>query len=331
MSNGSSVAYRLRPNKAVDRELFLSLLGRLAAHLTLENYCYIGLGGPFLEDFRLIHARLGITDMKCVEMEENTHKRQLFNCPIETIECIHSSLEDYVYSAEYDAPVVLWFDYTHPGALAEQVEIFARTTGEVPIGSILRITLNANPAALGDPPAGMIMQRASRRSTKTRDAGQTLQGFRLEKFRERLGTLYPSGMVEDDMTKRRFGASLLRVLHLAVDKVMLSFNDRKAVWALATHYADGQSMVTATLMICESEDTVSEDLIKKWAFHSTPLNPEVIDMPALSTLERLTMESKRNAEEEMGFKLPKSEMGSSPYASFKRFYRVFPHFSRVEL
>lgn len=79
MSSGSSLPYRLRQNKSVDRELFLGLLGRLAATLKLEDYQYVGLGGPFLEDFRLIHARLGLKDLVCIEAEENVHKRQLFN------------------------------------------------------------------------------------------------------------------------------------------------------------------------------------------------------------------------------------------------------------
>ena len=57
MSAGSSLPYRLRPNKAVDRELFLSLLMRLAPALSLEKYHYVGLGGPFLEDFRLALCR----------------------------------------------------------------------------------------------------------------------------------------------------------------------------------------------------------------------------------------------------------------------------------
>ena len=69
MSAGSSLPYRLRPNKAVDRELFLSLLMRLAPKLALEKYHYVGLGGPFLEDFRLVHGRLGIAKMTCIETE----------------------------------------------------------------------------------------------------------------------------------------------------------------------------------------------------------------------------------------------------------------------
>ena len=82
MGAGSSLPYRLRPNKAVDRELFLSLLMRLAPRLHVEKYHYVGLGGPFLEDFRLVHARLGLATMTCVETEEEVHKRQLFNRPV---------------------------------------------------------------------------------------------------------------------------------------------------------------------------------------------------------------------------------------------------------
>jgi hypothetical protein len=29
--------------------------------------------------------------------------------------------------------------------------------------------------------------------------------------------------------------------------------------------------------------------------------------------------------------LPESDMGEDPFAVFKRFYRIYPHFSRVEL
>ena len=77
MSKGSSLPYKLRPNKAVDRELFLGMLARLAASLKLENYRYVGLGGPFLEDFRLIHARLAIKDMVCIEMEKEVREKYL--------------------------------------------------------------------------------------------------------------------------------------------------------------------------------------------------------------------------------------------------------------
>lgn len=317
MSAGSSLPYRLRPNKAVDRELFLSLLMRLAPKLALEKYRYVGLGGPFLEDFRMIHGRLGITSMTCIETEEQVHKRQLFNRPIASIECVHKSLEDYLDETDFDTPAIIWFDYTEPKGITTQVERFARTIGTVPIGSVLRITLNANPGALGKPNGNL--------------SEAELMEWRLKAFQRRLGSLFPSGLAQDGMTQKSFGKSLLYALKLAVEKEVLSFWDRRVVWALATHYADGQAMVTAALVICEKDDKSVEELVKGWEFYASADAPHRIDLPSLSTLERLTMESETNAKAKMGFELPESDMGENPFEVFKKFYRIYPHFSRVEL
>jgi len=317
MSAGSSLPYRLRPNKAVDRELFLSLLMRLAPKLALEKYHYVGLGGPFLEDFRLIHGRVGIAKMTCIETEEQVHKRQLFNRPIASIECVHKSLEDYLDETNLDSPAIIWFDYTEPKGITSQIERFARTIGTVPIGSVLRITLNANPSSLGRPDGNL--------------SEAELMEWRLQAFQRRLGALFPNGLIADGMKQENFGKSLLHALKLAVEKEVLSFRDRRIVWALATHYADGQAMVTAALVVCQNDDKTIEEVVKAWEFHATTDAPHRVDLPALSTLERLTMESSDDAQAKMGFELPTSNMGENPFDVFKKFYRIYPHFSRVEL
>lgn len=317
MGAGSTLPYRLRPNKAVDRELFLSLLTRLAPRLGLEGYHYVGLGGPFLEDFRLIHARLGITRMTCIETEEQVHKRQLFNRPVASIECIHNSLEDYLDQTDLDAPAIIWFDYTEPKGITAQVERFARTVGSVQIGSILRVTLNANPGALGRPVGNL--------------SEADLMEWRLQAFQRRLGGLFPNGLTADGMTQKSFGRSLLLALKLAVEKEVLSFPDRRVVWTLATHYADGQAMVTAALVVCAKGDKSVDELVEGWEFYATADAPHRVDLPSLSTLERLTMESDNDAKAKMDFELPTSDMGENPFDTFKKFYRIYPHFSRVEL
>ncbi|WP_055335793.1 O-methyltransferase [Ralstonia solanacearum] len=331
MSAGSSLPYRLRPNKAVDRELFLSLLMRLAPKLALENYHYVGLGGPFLEDFRLVHGRLGIAKMTCIETEEQVHKRQVFNRPIASIECVHKSLEDYLDETDLDSPAIVWFDYTEPKGITSQIERFARTIGTVPVGSILRVTLNANPASLGKPDPKDISVEAEGEVSEDRAQKPTIQEWRLARFKERLGSLFPSGLTADGMSFKTYGVSLLRVLRLAVEKEVLSFPDRRIVWALATHYADGQAMVTAALVVCGNDDKTIEEAVKAWEFHATIDAPHRVDLPALSTLERLTMESNADAQAKMGFELPRSDMGENPFEVFKKFYRIYPHFSRVEL
>jgi hypothetical protein len=331
MSAGSSLPYRLRPNKAVDRELFLSLLMRLAPALCLERYHYVGLGGPFLEDFRLVHARVGIGRMTCVESEEDVHRRQLFNRPIESIECVHSTLEAYLDGHDLETPAIVWFDYTEPKAVTAQIQRFSRTIGTVPIGSVLRVTLNANPESLGRPDPGEVSVEVGGEASGDRAQKPTTQEWRLARFKERLGPFFPAELTPDGMMHKNYGASLLRVLKLAVEREALNFRDRRIVWALATHYKDGQAMVTAALVVCPAEDKGVEEIVKGWEFHSTTEVPHLLDMPALSTLERLIMESNDDARAQLGFELPRSDMGEDPFEVFKRFYRMYPHFSRVEL
>jgi hypothetical protein len=193
------------------------------------------------------------------------------------------------------------------------------------------VTLNANPASLGKPDPNELSVEVGGEASGDRAVKPTVQEWRLARFKERLGALFPSGLTADGMRFKTYGPSLLRALKLAVEKETLSFRDRRVVWALGTHYADGQAMVTAALVVCASGDASVEELLKGWEFYSTPDSPHRLDLPALSTLERLTMESNDDARAKMSFELPKSDMGEDPFSVFKKFYRIYPHFSRVEL
>lgn len=330
MSRGSSVAYRLRPNKAVDRELFLSLLSRLGGKLHLEDYVYVGLGGPFLEDFRLIHARIGVDKMVCVENEKAVHLRQSFNRPIESIQCVHAKLEEFLEATEFEVPVVLWLDFTEPKTVVGQIETFARQACELPLFSVVRITLNANPTSLGKPPAEKMAVALPGEASKAGGSETELE-WRLAKFKERLGGSTPNGLKPDAMTHRNFGPSLLEALRLCSEREILDHPERKLVWALATHYSDGQAMITATAVVVPDADQAVQSIVRSWPYFSTPKEPLRLDVPALSTIERLTMESTANPKERMGYDLPVSDMGEDPFEAFRRFYRVYPHFARVDL
>ncbi len=193
------------------------------------------------------------------------------------------------------------------------------------------MTLNANPESLGKPDANELSVEIDDVASSDRKEKPTVQEWRLARFKERVGQLFPSGLSADGMTQKRFGFSVLRVLKLAVEKEALNFRDRRIVWALATHYKDGQAMVTAALVVCAADNTAIEELVKGWEFYSTSDSPHRLDLPALSTLERLTMESNDDVRAKMTFELPKSDMGEDPFSVFKKFYRIYPHFSRVEL
>jgi hypothetical protein len=57
--SGSEVSYNLRPNKFVERQLFVELLTKICRQPP-SKYAYISLGGPQLEDHRLMHRRLAV-------------------------------------------------------------------------------------------------------------------------------------------------------------------------------------------------------------------------------------------------------------------------------
>lgn len=329
MSASPGAGYKLRPNKAVDRELFLSLLTRLSSPLKIEDYLYIGLGGAFLEDFRLIHMRVGIEKMVSVDSDEQTHLRQKFNKPISSIECVYSTLEDYLDETEIEDPTILWLDYTDPSAMQEQIETFSRLVIELPLKSILRITLNANPSSLGEPQAEELAIELDGESSDP--SKMTLQEWRLQKFKDRLGEYCPSDLKNEDMNQKKFGLTLLKVLKLSADKAISQSTGRNIEWCFSTFYTDGQFMVTATLLIVESEDENYSGIIKEWEHYTDIEKPHTLDLPSISTLERLVLESSEDPKATLGYELPQSSLKNNPFDIFKRYYRVFPHFSRIDL
>ncbi|HNX76342.1 MAG TPA: hypothetical protein PLM07_17525 [Candidatus Rifleibacterium sp.] len=326
MSSASSLPYKLRPNKAVDREIFLSMLNRLSGILGIENYRYVGLGGPFLEDFRLLHARIGIKEMVCIEADENTHKRQMFNRPFKSIDCIHSSIEDYVNGTEFETPTIVWLDFTDPREIQAQIELFSNLLLELPALSILRITLNANPSSLGKPdPDELKIQRKNGVVSS-----EVELRWRLERFKERFSTYCPADLGFENMTHLNYGKAVLEALRLSAEKNILDSHEKNIVWSFSTHYSDGQPMVTATVMVTKNENTEIERAFDGWEFRSSPSNPLILDLPALSALERLTLEKGEASEESLGFKLPKSLLQENAFESFRKFYRVFPQFARID-
>lgn len=329
MSHATSLPYQLRPNKAADRELFMSLLSRLSGTLHLEDFRYVGLGGPFMEDFRMIHSRVGISDMICIEEDEDVLLRQKFNLPTPNVTCIQSTFEEYIKSTDFDKSVVVWFDFTDPKSVVRQIECFASTTLEVPDFSILRITLNANPEAMGRPKPEEI-QTPPDGEKNPDDSRPTLFEWRLERFRKRMGGLTPNDSDARDMTRSMFGRILLKSVQFAVDRELLQVRNRRIEWLLATHYADGQPMASATLIVLPTSVPFPMTM-SSWPFSTQPNSPLVLDMPILSSRERLALESSGAPDNFFDYRLPTSGLVEDSYASFRRFYRIYPHFAKVDL
>jgi hypothetical protein len=325
---GANVPYRLRPNKAVDRALFLSLLSWVSPELRLKDYPYIGMGAEFLEDFRMIHARIGISAMTSVDCDPEIIKRQEFNKPLESIRCVESTIEKYLEKTTIQIPTIIWLDYTDPSSLKLQIETFLATLRDCPVGSIVRVTLNANSGNLGNPNPGEITAKID---SSSGNGAEPLHIWRLAKLREKLGDFVPHLLDPSTMVAKKFGEALLKILQFAVDRKFKHSRDRVIYWALATHYADGQPMITATVIIGGVTDTKVKDLVERWEYFSLPSSPLKLDLPSLSAKERIHLESKIQKGTEMTYAIPKGKLGEDPFECFERFYRIFPHFGSVDI
>lgn len=327
MSTGQSLPYHLRVNKAVEREIWIELLVLLSHSVGLDGYRYVSLGGPFLEDFRLIHSRVGIDDMVCVEADAQVHQRQIFNRPVASLQCVFSTLQDYVGEQPFDDKrTIMWLDFTDPGELRGNIELFAEVAKKVLPGSILKITLNASPSGLGGDPAKRALQ---------------LQQERHAKLEHALGNLLPAGVKPEDVTRAGYGPLLLRCVRNALD-VRLEGSGVRYAGLCSFHYSDGQPMVTATIAILYPEgdprDFLEEARIRAWRFYEERWwRPTVIEMPILSALERLRVEQQMHAPgienfgRALGFALPPGDLSRQAdlLPLFRRFYRFYPQFGRV--
>lgn len=90
--SGGNVSYNLRPNKYVERHLFIELLAMLVGTNDPARFVYISLGGPQMEDHRLVHQQLNLHNMISLESDEVIHRRQLFNRRPALVNCINRPL-----------------------------------------------------------------------------------------------------------------------------------------------------------------------------------------------------------------------------------------------
>src|SRR6266516_3708890 len=146
-----SPAYHLRTNKGVERLVFLDLLRRLDGRLPkpIESYRYVGLGGPYLEDFGMIHGAFGNRRMLNLELKPHVRSRQLINRPYARINATLDTTERFVDDYETGSvPLIVWFDYEWQDweqQLSESCDLLKK----LPPMSIFKITLTGKTGWLG--------------------------------------------------------------------------------------------------------------------------------------------------------------------------------------
>jgi hypothetical protein len=227
--SGASIPYHLRPHKSVDRRLFLDLLTRFERWKPLTDHVYVSMGAYPLEDHKLVHRQLGLSRLIAFDLEEGVVARQKFNRPIETCHCLHknsgeiiSHLDAILSECMFSNPagIIVWLDYTSPGQLGHQIREFESLLDKLRTGDLIRVTVNAQPNALVEPP----MPGANPPLAKEKRERQ------FHNLKSRIGEFLPSETGPDDMTpeglplaiSKSFGAAALKALPVTGDMPMAS-------------------------------------------------------------------------------------------------------------
>ena len=320
--------YNLRPNKSIDRKLFIQTLIGLNNILPISDYNYMGFGSYLFDDFKLIHDTLGISKMVSLEKEQKEYDRALFNKPYNCIEVFNTTSSEYLSELEIndDTHGIYWLDYTDPADLGQQLADFATLLNKANANDIIKITLNANPAALG------------------KNANPDLvQMIRLDTLKKRVPEqyLFPS-ISNDDVTTKNYPLTLLKILKaIAMESLTDSppYSPNFFLPFFSCVYADGQQMLTFTGVVLESHDkeTAIKEALSKYQHNDFKWdNPLRIEIPHLTVREITEINKylpKENIQQILTEKFPFvfSEKDKEAVESYISYYKYYPSFQSVNL
>lgn len=339
--SGAGIPYHLRPNKAVDRNAFIECLQHISSICDIKKYRYVSLGGPFLEDLKLIHTQLGINDLVSLEQADHVFKRQNFNMPLNCIECLHKNSGEYIDENDFsNVNYIIWLDYASSKERPQQLTEIATLLGRLKEFDILKITMNANPDTFGS------VESISEDTSQVRRTPTAI-----EKSTKRLNTLrsqinksfIPSDLDNDALTKHKIPITFSRIIQKVANE-SLKDSLLYAQPITAFHYTDSShQMFTITLILLSKKDDNKQreiiNRIDQWGIGTTQwAESQEINMPELTAKERLCLDSflPHSSPDEIIKKLPFSFAENqneelSKIKCYKRYYRLFPHFSRVLL
>jgi hypothetical protein len=319
----SSPAYHLRTNKAIERLLFIELLRKLDGNLLegIGSYKYVSLGGPYLEDFMLIHSAFGNRRMLSLEMREHVRTRQVINTPYSRIRLTLESTTEFVEKyTTGNRPLIVWFDYEWQdwrAQLSESCDLLAK----LPAMSIFKLTLTGRTDHLA---------RGGDKSLETK--ARTLS----EQF-EDYGPFESQQVNEKHICATLYGICRRALADAVPD------THAKAVRTLSAYeYNDGTPVLTVTMIIGPLDQirrVVTEADLKMWPYSVLNWGTlKNIAVPHLGLRERLEVDKLMpDADPRVVVRRLKLRLHEEYWESvkairnYKEFYQYVPQFLRVSL
>jgi len=334
--SGQHVPYQLRTNKFVERQLFLDALDFVRIWNGPTKYVYASMGGPFLEDFKLVNDRLAIEAMISIEADELTWRRQQFNCPFGFVKCENEKSGDFVtrfdkiVSEHPDGKFIVWLDYANANERHTQLQELESLATKLASGDVVKATLNAN--------AQSLMKRAEHKSLNNSRFNKLLAN----ELAEQLGEYVPEGGLQSDkLQDADFAHTLAGCVEIAVNKAIEN-SELVAIPMVSARYKDGEhQMLTVTTLIADESlaTKVSQDEhFEKWPFRSaTSAAVHFIRVPLLSFRERAAINQLLGAakhpkeiHDTLGLRLDENEGASLELLKgYLSHYRRYPSFAHV--
>lgn len=318
--------YHLRPNKSIDRSLFVQTLIGLSRELPISDYKYTGFGSYLFDDFKLLHDTLNISDMVSLEKDEIEFQRAVYNAPYGCISIKNIESTQYIsdLSIEDGEHNIFWLDFVAPSELGTQLSDYSTLLNLLNSEDIVRITLNANPDSLGK-----------------NDQPDQLQQLRLQTLKERVPDSYIWPTISpNDVTTNNYPVTLLKILKAATIKCLPDnppYSPNFMLPLFSSVYADGQQMVTFTGIVLDSHE--KEAKIKKALKnyqHNTFLwdTPSRIEIPALSVreiteLNKLLPNPDIRQQLIENFSFIFSEKDGQAVDSYISYYKYYPNYHQV--
>jgi len=265
LNRGATIPYQLRPRKAIERNIFVDLLKKIASYdkINFTDYRYVGFGAAYLEDFKQMHLELGIVAMDCIEMDKHAYSRQLFNNPYYFVNSYNISSTDYIDTDfKFDRNQIVWLDYTMPRYFRQQLTDVETLCSKLVSLDIIKFTFNSQLRSF--------ISSQSIKKDKYRLCQETDLKFILQ-------------FLKDDETYKKYlpeevGVSnllnfdtVIRALAVRAINRGLTLGGKNIKFHHLTSftYADGQEMTTITGVVCTDEEfskIIDQCKLESWPF-----------------------------------------------------------------
>lgn len=318
--------YHLRPNKNIDRNLFVQTLLGLSRIYHISQYQYTGFGSYLFDDFKLLHNTLNISHMTSLERDPVSYERAKFNVPYHCIHIKNIGSHDYItnLNVKDNSHNIFWLDFVCPSEINEQLNDYATLLSALNSHDIVRITVNANSASLG----------------KNKDK-KDLHEYRLEQLKERITDEYlPVDIKPTDMNTQGYPLVLLKILKTVVMRTFTedpSYNTNFLFPLFSSVYADGQPMLTFLGIVLNShrEEKKIKDALKDYPHNNFKWDdPCKIQIPPLSMLEITEInkmlpnqKAQQHLMHKFPFIFPTSNLEN--LKSYISYYKYYPNYHQI--